>query len=114
MEPYDGGAADLSMAPNYAQFICMMGDVVSESHRILKPGALSFWTIGLHRNKKGHLLPMHHDLAWLHHERGFDMVEEVILHMKNTGSVQRVGNFAKGQNRLVRVHEYLLIFKKEG
>jgi DNA modification methylase len=112
MEQYDGGEADLSMAPTYSEFYTMLSDVIAESKRILKPGALSFWTIGLHRNKEGHLLPMHHDLATAHHDLGFELVEEVILHMKNTGSVQRVGNFAKGKNRLVRVHEYLLIFRK--
>jgi hypothetical protein len=112
MEQYEGGEADLSMAPTYSEFYTMLSDVIAESKRILKPGALSFWTIGLHRNKEGHLLPMHHDLATAHHDLGFELVEEVILHMKNTGSVQRVGNFAKGEHRLVRVHEYLLIFRK--
>lgn len=112
MEKYDGGASDLSMAATYTEFIDMLRDVVAESKRILKPGAFSFWTIGLHRNKSGNLLPMHHDLAWLHHDLGFEFMEEVVLHMKNTGSVQRVGNFAKGEHRLVRVHEYLLIFRK--
>jgi len=112
MEPYDGGVNDLSMAATYDQFLDMLGEVVDECYRILKPGAMACWVIGLHRKKDGVLLPMHHDLGYLHLYRGFDIYEEVIIHMQNTGSVQRVGNFAKGDNRLIRIHEYLLIFKK--
>lgn len=114
MEKYDGGGGDLSMAATYEDFINMMTEVVRECYRILKPGAFAFWTIGLHRNKKGKLLPLQHDLAWLHHTNGFTVEEEIILHMKNTGSIQRVGNFLKGNHRFIRIHEYLLIFQREG
>lgn len=112
MEKYDGGVQDLSMAPSYNKFLDILNRVVDECYRILKPGALACWVVGLHRNSSG-LIPIHHDLARLH-ERGFMFKEEIILHMKNTGSIQRVGNFDKGQGLLVRTHEYCLIFQKEG
>jgi hypothetical protein len=112
MEKYQGGEADLSMAPTYKEFLQMLGQVIDECTRVLMPGALSAWVIGLHRDKHGSLLPMHHDLAKLHTDRGYQFKEEIILSMRNTGSIQRVGNFAKGNNLLVRQHEYCLIFKK--
>lgn len=111
MEKYQGGPLDLSMAPTYEDFLDGINDVINENHRILKPGALACWVVGLHRDEYG-LIPIHHDLARLH-AQGFTFVEEIVLHMKNTGSIQRVGNFAKGQHLLVRTHEYCLIFKKE-
>jgi len=111
MEKYQGGEGDLSMAGTYQEFLDGMGEVIQEATRVLKPGALSCWVIGLHRDKDGVLLPLHHDLAYLHYDLGYTFKEEVVLHMKNTGSIQRVGNFMKGNNLLVRVHEYCLIFE---
>lgn len=110
MEKYNGGDSDLSMAATYEDFLDGLNRVVDECYRILKPGALACWVVGLHRDKYG-LIPLHHDLARLH-AQGFRFKEEIILHMKNTGSVQRVGNFAKGEHLLVRQHEYCLIFEK--
>ncbi|KKL04090.1 hypothetical protein LCGC14_2619550 [marine sediment metagenome] len=112
MEKYDGGYNDLSMAPDYPTFLSMLRDVIDQTTRILKPGALSFWIIGLHRDKYGDLLPMHHDLARIHRDLGYHMKEEIVLYMKNTGSIQRVGNFIKGNRLLVRQHEYCLIFEQ--
>lgn len=111
LEQYQGGEADLSMAASYQDFLDMLAAVVQEATRVLKPGALSCWVIGLHRDKHGELLPMHHDLAFIHYNQGYHFKEEIVLHLKNTGSIQRVGNFLKGNRLLVRVHEYCLIFR---
>jgi DNA modification methylase len=111
LEKYQGGEDDLSMAASYQDFLDMLAAVVQEATRVLKPGALSCWVIGLHRDKSSDLLPMHHDLAYIHYNQGYQFKEEIVLHMKNTGSIQRVGNFLKGNRLLVRVHEYCLIFR---
>ena len=110
LETYDGGPNDLSMAHTYAEFVAGLKDVVEESARVLRPGAFSCWVVGLHRNDAGEILAMHHDLARLHQEAGFRFKEEVILHQRNNGAIQRVGQFEKGDKRLVRIHEYLLVF----
>lgn len=111
LEQYNGGENDLSMIKDYGQFIEEMAKVVGETHRILRPGALSCWVVGLHRHKNGNLAPLHHDIVRLHEEAGFSLMEEVILSQKNNGAIQRVGNFDKGNRRLIRTHEYLLVFK---
>ncbi len=113
LEQYKGGKEDMSMAETYEAFLGMLSDSIKESYRILKKGSLSCWVVGLHRDRKGELLPLNHDVAWLHREAGFKLKEEVVLNMKNTGAVRRVGNFEKGNKFLIRTHEYCLIFEKE-
>ena len=110
LETYNGGPQDLSMAPTYADFVAGLADVVNESARVLRPGAFSCWVVGLHRDDEGEILPMHHDLARLHKAAGFRFKEEVILAQRNNGAIQRVGQFEKGDRRLVRIHEYLLVW----
>ncbi len=113
LEKYRGGENDLSMALTYDDFLDGLYESIEESYRILKPGALSCWVVGLIRDKQGELLAMNHDVAGLHREAGFKFKEEIILYLKGTGSIQRVGMFDKGNHFLVRTHEYVLVFKKE-
>jgi len=113
LEKYDGGVNDMSMAETYDGFLDMIEGTIQESHRILKPGSLACWVVGLHRNADGELLAMNHDVADLHQNNGFKFKEEVILHLQNTGSIQRVGNFEKGDRRLIRTHEYCVVFERK-
>jgi DNA modification methylase len=110
LERYDGGPADLSMCKTYAEFLDGLRQVVAETYRILKPGANACWVVGLHRDAAGGLLAIHHDLARMHVEQGFRFKEEIILAHRNNGAIQRVGNFDKGDRRLIRTHEYALVF----
>ena len=111
LEKYNGGMNDLSMVGSYEEFLNGIEKVIRESYRILKDGALSFWVVGLMcENNK--LLMLNHDLTYLHKKCGFEIKEEVVLNNINSGSIQRVGYFDRGNNYLIRVHEYLLIFKK--
>jgi len=113
LEQYEGGAGDLSMLDDYSSFLSALGEVVEQTRRILMAGFKSVWVVGLHRHPDGALAPLHHDVARLHTQEGhFRLVEEVILWQKNNGSIQRVGNFEKGQGHLVRCHEYALVFEK--
>lgn len=112
LEQYEGGDADLSMIPDYPSFVAELGKVVRRTAEVLKPGATSCWVVGLHRDPAGVLVAMNHDVARLHAEAGFDFREEIVLSMKNNGSIQRVGNFDKGSHRLIRQHEYCLVFTR--
>ena len=111
MERYGGPAGDLSMSDTYEEFLGGLDVVVETSAKILRPGSLSCWVIGLHRDDDGTLLPMHHHLARIHKRHGFRHQEEVILSQVNNGALQRVGNFERGSHRLVRTHEYLEVFQ---
>lgn len=113
LEMYEGGTNDLSMAKSYDDFLSMIEPVVVQSCRILKPGALSCWVVGLHRDSKGGLLSIPQDIARIHKANGFKHKEEVIINWTNTGAISRVGNFEKGQKLLIRSHEYLEVFEKQ-
>ena len=112
LEKYGGGQGDLSMCRTYQDFLGGLGGVVNETFRILRPGSYSCWVVGLHRDTKGGLLAMHHDVARLHLDCGFVFKEEVVLNLRGTGALRRVGNFGRGNQYLVRTHEYLLVFRK--
>lgn len=110
LEMYGGGAEDLSMLPTYDDFLSKLELVISESYRILKPGSVSCWVVGLLRDNNGELLAMNHDVHNLHKKLGFKFKEEIILHLTSTGSIQRIGQFEKGNKFLIRTHEYALVF----
>lgn len=114
LEKYHGGDADLSMVPTYADFCAGMSDAVAEAARILAPGAIAVWVIGLHRDRTGKLLPLHHDLTAMCERHGLHYREEIILHHMHNGAVQRVGTFEKGRRLLVRLHEYVCVYQKGG
>lgn len=111
LEKYDGGDGDMSMAETYGDFLNMLETVVIETDRVLKPGVFSVWVIGLHRAPDGTIYPMHHDLARIHAKHGFRLHEEVIVLHRNNGALTRVGQFEKGDQRLVRLHEYVHVYK---
>lgn len=112
LEQYDGGPGDLSMIESYPDFIRELGRVVHQTARILKPGSTSCWVVGLHRDDAGCLTPLHHDLTRLHSEAGFTLREEIVLHQTGNGAIQRIGNFDKGMRRLIRVHEYAMVYQR--
>jgi tRNA G10 N-methylase Trm11 len=114
-EMYGGPDGDLSMCSNYPNFLSRINKCIKESRRILKPGALSCWTVGLTRGKNSDLplMALNHDIARLHRERGFELKEEIILLLKNTSSVRRVAMFDLGKRVLIRTHEYLLVFQNK-
>lgn len=111
LETYKGGPADLSECKSYEAFAQALGEVAAATRRALKRGAKSCWVVGLHRDKAGTLLPLNHDTARAHTANGFRLLEEVIVNHTGTGAIQRVGQFEKGDKRLVRVHEYCLVFE---
>ncbi|MDP2662094.1 MAG: DNA methyltransferase [Dehalococcoidia bacterium] len=102
---------DLSMASSYEQFLTGMRAVIRETKAALQPGALSCWVVGLHRDQHERLLPLHHDIARLHVAENFTLREEVILYNKGGMALWRVGNFEKGNENLIRTHEYLMVFR---
>ena len=112
LEKYNGGPNDLSMLGSYDEFLQALSCVIEGCFKILKPGALSCWVVGLHRDSDGGLLALNHDVGRLHREVGFKMREEIILNNLNTGAILRVGNFDKGNKWLIRTHEYVLVFEK--
>jgi DNA modification methylase len=111
LETYNGGPRDLS-AYGWSHFVDALKRVVQETWTVMKPGALAVWVVGLHRDKGGELMPIHHVVAAAHREAGFKYREEVVIYNTQNGALQRVGNFEKGRRLLVRSHEYVQVFRK--
>jgi DNA modification methylase len=116
LERYEGGASDLSMIRSYSQFLAELELAVIESTRVLKPGSVSVWVVGLHRDKQkgrpGELVCLNHDVARMHQRNGFVLKEEIIIYRKNDQALARSGTFEKGSGFLVRRHEYALVFER--
>lgn len=111
LEQYEGGPRDLSTMA-YPEFCAAIQRVVDECWRCLRPGSAAVWVIGLHRHSDGQLAPLHHVVTAAHIAAGYRVQEEVILYVRNSGSIQRVGNFDKGHGHLIRMHEYALVYRK--
>lgn len=111
LEKYGGGDNDLSAAATYEDFIDGIREVAAACLRSVKPGATSVWVVGLHRDSKGNLLALNHDVARAHQDAGWLLREEIVIRRINDGSITRIGQFDKGRKHLVRQHEYALVFK---
>lgn len=112
MERYDGGPNDLSMITKYDRFLAELDKAIRHTYRLLKPGSVSCWVVGLHRHADGELAALNHDIARLHRAAGFWFKEEVIIYRKNPMTALRAGTFEKGHHLLVRNHEYCLVFER--
>lgn len=112
-EKYNGDpTTDLSMCNNYSDFLSGIDAVIGETKRVLKPGALSCWVVGLTRGKDSDLplMALNHDISYYHRQHGFELKEEIILLQKNNSAERRVAMFDLGKRVLIRTHEYLLVF----
>ena len=113
LEKYKGGPADLSMM-SYLDFLKTMRKVVKECHRILKPGSLACWVMGMTREggKHNDLVLLHHDITRIHLEEGFKVKEEIVIYRNNPIALRRVGNFQRGNKLLIRMHEYCFVYRR--
>lgn len=124
MEDYSKQSDDVSNKElSYTQFLREMRRIIRETYRILKPGGVACWVIGVHRyprNKEkwnegyvaDELVSIPHDLVRIHRKVGFVHKEEIIVQQNGTGSQSRYGNSLKGNRFMIRTHEYLEVFIK--
>lgn len=111
LEVYSELEGDMSNADTYEDFLKMLAQSLVISYLGLKPGALCVWVVGNFRDKKGCLVHFNGDLARLGKEVGFDLWDELIFWGASGAAHQRAGQF-EANRKSVRVHEYIVIFKK--
>jgi len=112
LEKYNGGENDLSMFPTYSAFLNGLKDSVKGVYKALKKGSFSVWVVGVFRDKRGELLHFNGDLARMGKEIGFKLHDEVIF--KFGGDVAKTrSTMFQADRKTVRIHEYLIVFKKE-
>lgn len=111
LEVYSKNNADLSNLSSYEKFLDLLKIVVAKNYEALKPNALSVWVVGNFRDKAGNLRHFNGDLVRLASWAGFHLLDELIWWGASGSAAQRCGNFEKNR-KSVRVHEYILVFKK--
>lgn len=111
LEVYSTLDGDMSNVETYGEFITMLKRSLKVTYKGLKSGALCVWVVGNFRDKKGNLVHFNGDVVRLGKEVGFDFHDELIFWGAAGIAAQRAGQFVANR-RSVRVHEYVVIFKK--
>lgn len=111
LEVYSDLPEDMSNASSYKIFLEMLLESMRGVYRGLKPGSLSAWVVGDFRDKKGELRSFHSDLIPLAKGVGFQLHDIIILWTASGNAAQRCGSF-EANRKSVRVHQYLMLFKK--
>lgn len=111
LEVYSTIDGDMSNVSTYSSFLDMLKQSLEVTYRGLKPGALCVWVVGNLRRNDGSLIHFNGDTARLGVEVGFKLHDELVFWGASDIAVQRSGQFVANR-KSVRVHEYILIFKK--
>ncbi len=110
LEVYSNQADDISTFQSYGEFNAAIAFNALAQYEVLKPGAFCCMVVGLFR-KEGELVDFRAHTIENFRDAGFLFWQDIIL-AKNFGSAAiRSTNSWKGQ-KLVPLHEHLLVFKK--
>jgi len=111
LEVYSSVPGDMSNVATYEEFLGMLRNSMVVTYKTLKPGGLFIMVVGNFRDKKGYLRHFNGDVVRLGKEIGFNLHDELIFWGASDVAFQRLGQFVANR-KSVRVHEYILIFKK--
>lgn len=111
LEVYSKLPNDLSNAKTFGDFITMLKKCMGWVYKGLKTNCLSVWIVGNFRNNKGELIPFNSYVVSLGIKAGFRLHDELIFWGASKCAAQRAGQF-EANRKSVRVHEYIIIFKK--
>jgi len=111
LEIYSELEGDISNAKTYDDFLTMLFMSMKGVYKGLKKGCLSVWVVGNFRDKIGNLVHFNGDIIRLGKKCGFQLHDELIFWGASKSAVQRSGQF-EANRKSVRVHEYIIIFKK--
>lgn len=111
LEVYSTIDGDMSNVETYTMFLWMLTQSLKRTFEALKSGSLCIWVVGNFRDNKGELRHFNGDVVRLGKEVGFILHDELIFWGAAGIAAQRAGQFV-AKRKSVRVHEYILIFKK--
>lgn len=111
VEVYSEQDDDVSTFPTYAAFNAAMWMSAMAHRPLMKPGAFVCIVVGNFRDKKtGEMIDFRADTVQNFKEAGFLFWDEVIL-SRNFGSAAKRAKNAWAGMKLVRRHEFLLVFR---
>lgn len=111
VEVYSDQADDLSTFPTYASFNAAMWMSAEAQFPFLKPGAFACVVVCNFRDDNKNLIDFRADTVRNFTDAGFNFHDEIILSRNFGSAAKRASNAWKGL-KLVRRHEFLLIFRK--
>jgi hypothetical protein len=112
LEEYSDKADDLSTKEKYRDFNNAMKDVAAGYYRYLKPLTYACIVVGNMRYpKSAEMIDLRGDTVTNFRNAGFYFHDEAVL-KKNAGAAPKRAGMADSGNKLVRVHESLLVFQK--
>jgi DNA modification methylase len=111
LELYSNLSGDLSNCKDYETYLIELKKVVKNVYDCLKENSFSVWVVGNFRDISGKLEHLNGDLVRIAKEVGFIMWDEIIWEGASNVALTRCGKFEKNR-KSVRMHEYVLIFKK--
>lgn len=111
LERYEPVKGQLSEIKDYDIFLHSMETAAHNSFRVLKPGAFCIWVVADWRDK-GIFHSFHTDMIELFEAAGFHLWD-IIINQLRSPAVRGVG-MAANQYRTVKVHEYILVWRKPG
>jgi hypothetical protein len=111
LEVYSDDPNDLSNFATYGEFSGAMLEVACGHKNLMKEGAFVCIVVGNFRDKKtGELIDFRGDTVRNFREAGFVFWQDVIL-SKNFGSAAKRGSTSWKGQKLVPIHEHLLVFR---
>lgn len=111
LEKYSDRPDDLSNLATYWQFNFAMYSTALAHKALMKPGAFVCIVVGNFRDKAGELIDFHGHTIENFREVGFIFWQDIILSRNFGSAAQRSTNAWKGQ-KLVPIHEHLLVFRQ--
>jgi hypothetical protein len=110
LEVYSDIPGDVSNMP-YDDFIKSYRDIISKSCSLLKRGGFACFVVGEFRDKKGNYVGFVPDTAKAFMDCGMDYYNEaILLNSIGTAGMRAGGNMKT--NKLVKVHQNVLVFRR--
>jgi DNA modification methylase len=110
LEVYSDLEGDISNKP-YKEFLNLYESIIAKSCKLLKNGALACFIVGEVRDKKGNYIGFVPDTIRAFEKCGMKFYNEaILLDQLGTASMRANGNMKS--KKLVKVHQNILVFKK--
>jgi DNA modification methylase len=113
LEKYENVEGQLSSIRDYDKFLEKIQECTDNIYRVLKQNKFCAWVCGDWKNQnRGGYFPFHIDSINCFSNSGLSLWDIIILHNNSPFAAKQAAKCEK-QRYTSKVHEYLLIFKKE-
>lgn len=112
IEKYESVDGQLSDCKSYEEFLKNINECISNIKRVLKPGGFCCWVVGDWRDGKGYR-QFGNDSVNLFKNNGLIPHDTVIIKNNSPFAALQAGK-AASKRITSKIHEYLLVFRKEG